>query len=138
MSANNSESFGGLIFVSLIILAIWLSDWVPFRQEVAVYEARCALDLVNGACPINGWAAGGKLNFRTSAETKTVVYWVDGAAPSKYDNCAIVDVKNWSCVEHHSSFDQMIDGVYAGLPADGEVSKSVPKWEWWWLKFKKL
>jgi hypothetical protein len=138
MSTSNSESLGGLLLVALAILAIWLSDWVPFRKEVAVYEARCALELVNGSCPINGWVAGGKVNFRTSTETKTVVYWTDGAPPNKYDNCAIVDVKNWSCVEHHTNYDQMVDGVLAGLPADDATSRSVPKWEWWWLKFKQM
>jgi hypothetical protein len=138
MSSNNSESFGGVLFIATIALAVWLSDWVPFRNDVTVYQANCSVDLVDGACPRGNWMAGKKVSFKPIQETKTVVYWQDGEAPNKYDNCAIVDVKNWSCSGHYASSDHMVDGAFGGLPIDGAFSKAVSKWEWWWLKFKNM
>lgn len=137
MTSSQSEELGCLVFVAIIGIGIWLIDWVPFRQEVAIYQANCSAQPVNDACPAHSWVAGKRMSFKPVKETKTVVYWEDGVAPSKYDNCAIVDAENWSCSDIGESVDQMVGGVFAGLPRDGTFTKSVSKWEWWLLKLKK-
>jgi hypothetical protein len=137
MKSNDLDGWEVWLLWALVFSALWLSDWNPLAKESTVYAAVCLSEVRSGTCPAKDWGPWQRVNYRPERETKTVVYWIDGEPPSKYDNCAIVDEETWSCFSGGSSY-QMVKGILSDLPRDGAYMKSVPKWQWWWLKFKKM
>jgi hypothetical protein len=137
MSANNSNGLGGILFFAILAGGIWLSDWTPFRSELSTYQITCAEFTPEGTCSAKGESPAAKITYRPDRGTKTVVYWLDGEAPMKFDNCAIVDAKNWSC-PHGFGSHQMIDGLLDGRDESLGYPYQASKFKWWWLKFKNM
>ena len=135
MSSSKSGDAEFLIFLVVVALIVWLSDWVPFRSEYTTYSAACSQPEADNKCLERNEVLGSKITFKPDSNAKTVVYWVDGIAPAKFDNCAIADVKNWAC---QGGDMQMIDGDLHGALAVNAPGRQLSKAGWWWLKFKKM
>lgn len=135
--ADSSNDYEIWFLYALIVAGFWLSDWVPFRSEYATYHVTCLKTDSDGACPAKYEYPGEVINFRPDTESQSVTYWIDGVAPLKFDNCAIVDVQNWSCPSA-SGPNSMIDGVLNENAEGTGYPHEIRKWKWWWLKFKKI
>lgn len=135
--SSESEGLGSLIFVGVVALAAWSSDWIPFRSEYSTYSVVCEAVSEEGHCTLKGEAPGPITTYRADKETKTVIYWQEGGAPWKYENCAVANALNWSCVSGND-YHQMVEGVLDGRKDKQAYPILVSKLEWWWVKFKRL
>lgn len=135
---RDSDGFTGfLCFILTVAAIVWLADWRPFRSEITVYEATCLAFRDDGGCEAKNVYPGVKTTYRPDRESKVVVYWMDGTAPKKFEDCAIVDAQTWSCAGAYLNY-SMVDGEIVGDDEKKGYPRQVAKWEWWWLKLKKM
>lgn len=133
-SAAKGFDYEMWIFWALVVLAIWLSDWVPFRSEYSVYEMSCAQVSETGSCEARHERPASVTHYKPVAESKTVVYWGDNQPVMKLEDCAIVDAQNWACYQTYGQI--MNDGELLSKSDKAVYPQQVSKLKWWWLKFK--
>lgn len=127
-------------FVLLFILfaapfiALWAFDYsLPFSDEETVYTTICHGVRKDGDCrgkeePLD------KTTYKALADQQIVIFWGDNTSPSRLEGCAVRNTRNWSCPQDLGYTSEMIDGQYKLQTASSIYQ--VPKWYWWWLKFR--
>lgn len=123
-------------FFAIIWAAVWISDWSPLGTQYSTYEIYCAAPNANGECSAKDKVLGTKTTYRPNKDLQSVVYWTEDYAPSKYDNCAIVDAENWSCANGNQTH-HMSSGKLDGLVFGAGSPQLIKKWEWWLLRITK-
>jgi hypothetical protein len=139
MSNTKEDSFGIFIFLAFIAFCFWLfSDGVPFQNEVTIYNAFCTKGRIDNKCNSKEETAKA-VTYKAVAEQNTMVHWADGNPPTKYDNCAIRNAKNWTCRIEDYSY-QMLDGEYSVKSSSIWFLPSpfygISKWRWWILRIQ--
>jgi hypothetical protein len=148
---------GGLIFVGLIAVAIWLFEWPSWGDDLDVYIGWCATEVrAPGEC--KQWSELYKpVTFTVSKDTQQVLVQHPGYPPRKLLRCAVRDRSNWACEDHEQPVPEiyfrtsMVDGRFAkdmlgssvtwGLLSPSSPANAVtqvqqlPKWKWLWLHY---
>lgn len=138
---------GPIFFVAVIGLLWVFGERFPFWSEVTVYQAYCKEGRKDAEC-MSQEENTEPLTYKFVTEQQSIVYWLgDEGAPSKYNNCAIRNARNWSCilgdsrarggpvVEKRMVGGEVYDFVDYQRVENDLTFYQVPKWYWWWLRF---
>lgn len=121
------------ICLALIGVSGWLfSDRLPLKREVTVYLGWCPQPLVAGACA-SGEEAANPTTYRADASSQVVVYWSEGQAPSRLQDCAVRDAVNWACGAFEAARVSMVEGKLSEAAPPMSAFYQVSKAKWLWL-----
>ena len=132
----NNEILNALVVIVVITLGIFLyADSNYWKNEVTVYTIYHNAKTSKDETMI-------PTTYKTLNEKQVVVHWVEGFAPSSYEQCAIRDYKNWKCDIKSSIVEpyeiQMLDGKLTDSPLKLKESEIVPKWKWWLVRIQEI
>jgi hypothetical protein len=74
-----------------------LLDFSFLKGEIVSYSLYCEVETQYNVCPGETAFALRKTHYKPNKKTQEVLYWVEGASPSRLTNCAVVNRKNWEC-----------------------------------------
>jgi len=121
-----------IVVTVAVILAAWAFDLNNyFSDEITLYRLECSVPFNNeGECD-GDLKTSVKINYRIVDEKQEVIYWypetVETVGLGKYEDCIIIDRKNWQCGDM-----RMVDGL---LITSGNWGlwglKHVSKFAWW-------
>jgi len=95
-----NNALGG-IFTLLVIGAgvygIYLIDFGFLQNQISDYALFCANpDYDNHRCP-GTWERGPHITYTVTKDQQLVIRQVEGSAPVRLSECAVVDRTNWKC-----------------------------------------
>jgi len=130
-----------LISTAILILIVTFLGWYYassdiFSDEVTVYNLWCSKERIDGKC-LGKEEPANPITYKALVDQQTVIYWFEGGALTKLDNCAVKDSENWSC-ESGSYHHYMINGIYhEDYPHKVKSTfYQGPRWKWTFLYLK--
>lgn len=128
-----------LVFFGLLADVLILHISPALSGEVVIYNAFCPAARLNGQCKANEeWS--GRWTYEANSDRQFVLNWGEDGEPSRYENCAVRDSRNWSC-DLGKNFSGDSDKI---TMIQGEVNKDFaiqpfyrvsPEW-WYFLRLR--
>jgi len=125
VQSSYPQKSGALMKTFLFLLVAALIFFLNFdlgfvRGEITNYPIECETQVVDNKCP-RAMAVLSTTTYKVSFTSQTVVYWTEGFAPGKLENCAVRNRRHWSCRFSNDAAVGFNKGQYFEQAAPGQA-----------------
>ena len=129
-----------VLFMALLLVAAWASDFVTLQGERIIYTAGCEGGEWRGETCTDRMVAGSRYRYHASKEKGEVTLQIvgSGGPAGRFSNCTVLDGRNWRCPRDDVVAPTWAVQMEKGAPVFSENSsvrseRRVSKWRWFVL-----